>query len=112
MTNRTTVNLVGQITPTGPLYESLLVEPLGDNRYRLLKSPGLVPGLAAGDEFEVTEAAPSGYKIIRRGGNVAVQLFAETDLDTFRGTVEPLIQQIGGWLDGEVQVGNNSELVV
>ena len=36
-----------------PAQEEVLVERLGPDRFRLLRSPGLVSGLAAGDEFSV-----------------------------------------------------------
>ena len=79
-----------------PVYEQLLVE--SERRgLRLLKSPGLVLGLAAGDLFEVDhQKAP---RVIERGGNICVQVFSREP-----GLVEPLLTarfvEIGGRLDG------------
>jgi hypothetical protein len=64
------VNLVAKMKNGNPVEESVLVETLGPNRFRLVRSPGLVPGLAAGDEFELAAAEAHGYRLLIRGGNV------------------------------------------
>jgi hypothetical protein len=63
-----TINLaVGTDPEGGSFYESILVEVLGENHYRVAASPGLAEGLAAGDEIELAEEEPLGYRILRRG---------------------------------------------
>ena len=86
-----------------PFLEEVLVEELGRGRYRLVKSPGLVPGLAAGDEIELTPAGPRDHTTVQRAGNVAVQFISRHDLDTCATTLTPRIERIGGWLDGRAE---------
>ena len=75
----TTINLVVGTNRDGrPFYESILVDVLGENRYRVAASPGLAQGMAAGDEIELTPDERLGYRILKRGGNVSVQFFGTT----------------------------------
>ena len=52
--------------------ESLPAVVVTPGRYRLLASPGFVEGVAAGDEFELSQESPLGYRVLRRGGNLCV----------------------------------------
>ncbi|HKT59019.1 MAG TPA: DUF4265 domain-containing protein [Gemmatimonadales bacterium] len=76
-------------------------EPLGGGRYRLLASPGLVEGVAAGDELELAPADPTGYRMIRRGGQLCIWVYVpepppvQTDERLSRAATS-----LGGYLDG------------
>ena len=107
----TKVNLVAEIRNGKPFLENLLVEQLGTNCYRLVHSPGLVPGLAAGDEFELAESELHGYRLLNHGGNVSVQILFSHGTNECRKTLVPMVEQIGGWLDGETS-GSSSGLLV
>jgi hypothetical protein len=92
--------------------ENVLVERIGDNRFRLLYSPGLIQGIAAGDEFELAPDEPHGYHLLKRGGNVCVQIFVGTDkVEKCRQTLIPLVDQLGGRLDGDAAFATLANLV-
>lgn len=107
-----TVNLVAETKNGKPILENVLVEEIADNRFRLLCSPGLVPGLAADDEFELDEKEMHGYRLLKRGGNICVQMFFRNDAEECRRVLEPLTEQLGGRLDGEAVASRNSMLVL
>jgi hypothetical protein len=81
--------------------EVLPAAPLGVGRYRLLASPGLVEGVAAGDELELAPADPAGYRVLRRGGNVCVWVYVPEppppQTDAHLGRIGA---SLGGYLDG------------
>lgn len=87
-----------------PRLEPVHAEPLGGLRFRLANSPGWTYGVAAGDEVERTDDH-GGFKVIRRGGNVAVRLFSTAALR--RDHIETLESQVrerlGGWCDGQLE---------
>jgi uncharacterized protein DUF4265 len=100
MSKPTTVNLVAATNPDGtPFYESVLVEHIGPQRYLVLASPGLLEGFAAGDEIELVPEQGSGYRVTKRGGNVCVQFFWNSDES--RPWLEPRVAALGGRLDGQ-----------
>lgn len=83
--------------------ESLPVAALGRGRYRLLASPGFVEGLAAGDEFELDASAPSGHRVLHRGGNLCVWFYhAEPLSESSVATADArrVAESLGGRLDG------------
>lgn len=81
--------------------ELLPAEPLGPSRFRLLASPGLVEGVAAGDELELTPADLAGYRVLRRGGQLCIWVYVpeppptQTDARLSRAAAT-----LGGYLDG------------
>lgn len=88
--------------------EALPVEQLEPNRFRLLASPGLADGMAAGDEFELSVGEESGYALLQRAGNVCVRFYFSESVglmtpDTLTTEAQELreaVEKIGGWLDG------------
>jgi hypothetical protein len=92
-------NVRGQ---TRPALELLEAELIGSKRYRLTYSPGMVEGLAAGDEFELT-LDDLGYRVLKRGGNVCAW-FSFATAGQNRGPdadfLTEAIEAIGGRLDG------------
>jgi hypothetical protein len=83
--------------------EVLDVDELGPNRYRLAFSPGLVEGLASGDEFELCPDDPLGYRVLNRSGNLCVWFYFK-DQRQNQGAdgdrVRAAVQDIGGVCDG------------
>ena len=103
--NQPTVRLLATFKESGqPVYEEVPVEVLGPNRYRLLASPGILDGLAAGDVFTVDPISFL-YRVHERGGNLCVQVwYPGLDL---AGRVDaelvPAVTAMGGTLDGREQ---------
>ncbi|MEU4223415.1 DUF4265 domain-containing protein [Nonomuraea sp. NPDC026600] len=70
------LNLLAGTTPSGqPVFEPVHVLPLPDARYRIMATPALVAGCAAGDLVEVDEHGRS--QVIEHGGNLAILAFVE-----------------------------------
>lgn len=83
--------------------ESLPAESLGGSRFRLAGSPGIVEGLAAGDELEVDDREPAGFRLLRRAGNLCVWFYFASEVTEADPDVQRLASEvgtIGGWLDG------------
>jgi hypothetical protein len=87
-----------------PLQEPVHSQPLGHGAYRLLYAPGFVQGIAAGDEFRLI-GDNGEFKVTRRGGNLAVQLFSREPVAPFRQELAEKVQRLGGSLDGGVERG-------
>lgn len=97
---REVVNLIaGRASSGRDVFEEVPVERLDDGSCRVLQSPGLAQGIAAGDIIDVR---PDGtFRTIHRGGNVVVQVYAPRDvLGALHEVLEPHIAELGGWLDG------------
>src|SRR4029079_15570307 len=96
-----TINLEVDKNPDGsPFYESILVDVLGENRYRVAASPGLAEGMAAGDEIALAPDEPLGYRILKRGGNISIQFFwHDGDTKQCLRELEPKAKAIGGRVD-------------
>jgi hypothetical protein len=86
-----------------PRLEPVHAEPLGGPRFRVANSPGWTYGVAAGDEVERTDDQ-GGFKVIRRGGNVAVRLFSTCALrpDHIQALETQVREHLGGWVDGRL----------
>ncbi len=98
---QTVVNVLIEIGSNGrPVFEELLVEK-EDGHYRLLRSPGLVIGLDAGDLFDID--ANGSYQLLTRGRNLCIQVFTieEKNTDSIDEFVTPKLTAIGGRLDGK-----------
>jgi hypothetical protein len=95
MSERCTLSVVAGRKSNGDVVrEELLVYELGGRRWRLVASPGIVLGLAAGDTFGLD---PDGGPVVQdRGGNLAIQLFGPHE--TADELTTP-IEQAGGALD-------------
>jgi hypothetical protein len=83
-------------------FEELLpAEPLGVGCFRLLASPGLVEGVAAGDELELAPADPTGYRILRRGGRLCIWVYVpEPPPEQTESRLGRAAATLGGYLDG------------
>ncbi|MCP3995802.1 MAG: DUF4265 domain-containing protein [bacterium] len=82
--------------------EKLEVEEFGPNHYRLVYTPGLVEGMAAGDEFE-TINGDLGFRILKRGRNIGVWFFFQSEGENKEAPAQHLTEDIvaiGGRCDG------------
>lgn len=59
--------------------EELPARKISDGVYELLASPGLALHVAKGDIIRISSSATP-VEIVRRGGNLCVQIYAENDL--------------------------------
>ena len=100
---RSTIDLeVGKNRDGSPFIESILVDVLGENRYRVVASPGLAEGIAADDEIELAPDERLGYRTLKRGGNISIQFFwHDGDIKKCLRELEPKAEAMGGRLDGE-----------
>jgi hypothetical protein len=81
--------------------EVLPAERLGRKRFRLLASPGLVEGVAAGDELELAPADPTGYRVLRRGGQLCIWVYVpEPPPEQTETRLARAAATLGGYLDG------------
>ena len=81
--------------------EELPAEPIGSGRYRLLGSPGLVQGLAAGDELELAPDTPAGFRILRRGGQLSLWVYLRDPAPAdSNDRLSAVAATLGGYLDG------------
>lgn len=106
-----TVNLIAEVKNGKPVMENVLVEQIAENHFRLLRSPGLVRGLAAGDEFCLADNEVHGYRLLKRAGNICVHIYFLGDVTECRDALAPLVERMGGRLDGEVSMPNSGLLV-
>jgi hypothetical protein len=91
--------ILDQVESGPPPTESLLVAPARTGSLRVLVSPGMLEGLAAGDIIELDASREEGFRVAARGGNVSVQFFAGHDDPVFRRALTERACQLGGRLD-------------
>lgn len=94
------IKLLADYLDGKPVYESVPATKIGENRYRLKCSPGMAPGVASGDEIELAPSERTGFRVLKRSGNVCVQLFLHRCDNDDRAEITKLVRDIGGWLDG------------
>ena len=93
---RTTVELEAGRKSTGdPVLEQVLVDSVDGGLHRLVASPTLVLGLAAGDTIQVHDDGR--FDVKSRGGNLAVQVYGDHSL---ADEVVADVWTLGGALDG------------
>lgn len=95
-----TVRIIAATSSDGrPAFEEVLVESLGASRYRIVKSPGLALNLAADDVFSLR---PDGsYWVESRGGNVCIQMYAESITPEMEDGIISIMRDVHGRLDGK-----------
>jgi hypothetical protein len=86
------------------LKEPVHVNKLGEGTFRLLYSPGLVQGIAAGDTFTLV-GSDGAFKVTNRSGNLAVQIFSDASVAQYAAELAAQFARIDGVLDGEVDRG-------
>jgi hypothetical protein len=87
-----------------PGKEPVHAEQIRPEVFRLLYSPGLVLGIAAGDEFKLV-GDEGAFEVTLRGGNLAVQVFSQSPVEQYRDELAKRVTSVGGRLDGSVDRG-------
>lgn len=96
----TTLELFAERGPSGrPVREEVRVRPLGGRTFQVAQSPGLVLGIAAGDVIELDMLDQSRFRLVKRGGNICVQIFCPVSDETEQRFAAEMAR-LGGWLDG------------
>lgn len=95
---------VGASTAGKPVFEEVHVDPVG-TQFRLLQSPGLALGLAAGDLVEVDDSGM--YRVVARGGNICLQVYGGEFLQALEDELTVELSKYDGVLDGK----SNRQLV-
>jgi hypothetical protein len=90
--------LAGHNKSREPVLESVPAERIGDGRFRLLGSPGLAGGAAAGDEIELAD--DGSFRVVARGGNLSVQVFSAAFDEPSVAELAARAEELGGRLDG------------
>lgn len=80
-----------------PTHEMVAVHDLGEQVFRITATPVWVLGLAAGDEIQAI--AGGTFKMMYRGGNLAVQVFAENVGELDEQGLVARVQELGGRLE-------------
>lgn len=94
------VKLFVDVCDGKPVYEMVPSRKIGPNHYLLLASPGFATGVASGDEIEFVPSEKTGYRVVKRSGNICVQLFLNKCEQHERLMIADIVRAIGGWLDG------------
>jgi hypothetical protein len=94
-----------------PMTEIIEVLQLSPLRYRLVFSPGMVEGLAKGDEIELCSEDPKGFNVVKRSRNLCIWFFFQ-EIGRNQGPdgdrVRAIVEEFGGTCDG----GGNTHLVL
>jgi hypothetical protein len=83
--------------------EKLPAEPLGGKRYQLMGSPALVAGLASGDEIELDPREPTGYRLLKHGMNLCIQIHARRCNKAMQDAIAHGFESLGGRFDGVME---------
>jgi hypothetical protein len=99
-----TLALVAGYRPDGEaIMERLSVEVVADaktaDEYRLLKSPGFLRGLAAGDRIRFPARNEAGFELLKRSGNLSIRVLRKDDLDAVAQVLSPELELLDGSLD-------------
>lgn len=100
MTEQRLVEVAAHTLPDGRVVrETLWVEAVPGGRFRVVRTPLVAQGLAVGDEVEV-DPVEKAFTVLRRAGNVTVQLFMKPELsgDVFE-ELAGAVRRLGGNLD-------------
>ena len=107
-----TVSLIAESRDGQPQSETVSVEIVGENQFELLSSPAVTPGLAAGDIFELVDGEPHGYRIIKRGGNISLQIFFPHSSKECFEFLSTRVEHLQGRVDGGMNGSHSSMLVL
>ncbi len=86
-----------------PVVERLPVQALEDDRYKLLKSPAFIKGIARGDTIRLEHDERS-FSLVKRSGNISIKVIAKNGaLTELAEDLTPRLEKLGGQLDFENQ---------
>lgn len=91
-------------------FEAVPAKRISKGVYRLLASPGFAPDVAAEDVVQVTRDGE--LRIIRRGGNVCIQVFFKECSNEIFESVNSSVLQLGGYLDGGMEQESGALLIL
>jgi hypothetical protein len=100
----TQIKLLVDSSGDSPVYEMVPAEEIGPRRYRISSSPGFAAGVASGDEIELDSFEKRGFRVVRRSGNICVQIFFSRLLKDEDNAVVARMRSVGGWLDGGMEL--------
>jgi Domain of unknown function (DUF4265) len=83
--------------------EPVHVEHRDDGTFKVLFSPGLVEGIAAGDVIRLVDAMAGTFEILRRGGNISIKLVVKSNIRPVLEWLEPRLPPIHARVDGHVE---------
>lgn len=84
-------------------YEPVHVIRLHDSIYRVLYAPGVVYGIAAGDEIRLL--AEGEFDVVHRAQNLAVRVYSSEPIEDWADGLVAEVQRLGGRLDGRIRHG-------
>ena len=96
------VDLVVRGAPKGAK-QPVPARQLPGGTVQILHSAGLVPGVAAGDEIRMLDEREGTFEIVRRGGNVCIQIYSRKAIAAVAEWISPKLNLLGGRLDGRIE---------
>lgn len=81
------------------VFERLPAEELGDNLYRLLRSPAFAPGIARGDTVKLLEDGT--VNVVERSGLLVIKVFARAGISAMAATLGPALNSFDGEIEHE-----------
>jgi hypothetical protein len=84
----------------GFVHEEILVAEISAGRFMVLRTPGAVMGLAAGDTIELSRTESVGFRLVSPGENIGLQIYCAQDLSSQRELLVRLFAPLRGRLDG------------
>jgi hypothetical protein len=103
--NMTHIELFVEGAPLGAT-QPVEVEWIASDEYRVVVSPGLVEGIAAGDIIRLLDRVSGRFEVIRRGGNLSVKFAFDAASAEAASTVDVVTRELeacGGRLDGRIR---------
>jgi len=71
----------------------------GQLRYRLLKSPLFVRGIARGDIIAKMAEPKGAFTVLQNGGNLCIRVFCKSNIDVLEQALSPALEKLDGDLD-------------
>ena len=87
--------LIAVVDADPPGSEHVPARRVGDAEWEIIRSPLYATEVASGDVIKVTNAETGGFEIIRRGGNICVQLYISEDKADDARFTSNLAEEIG-----------------
>jgi hypothetical protein len=103
--------VVGDDVVPGRFTEKIVAESLGLSRFRVLRSPGAVEGLAEGDIIELS-ADERGFRVVERSGNLCIWVYASRHDPTAVPGLDPALGERLLSMGGRVRQASRAHWVV
>lgn len=79
--------------------ECIECERLADGLYRVLRSPAMAQGLARGDTIEVIAGSTDEFRVVERGGMLAIQVFFTGHQPQLQRAIGRIARTLNGVMD-------------